>query len=248
MSTSSKLVMRFGALRRELAIKFQQVGVWGTCRLAALKMIRKLAKLASFRAQELHPFDIKYGTDTSSIVEVGNLDLADDRLKHAVRYQTAIMEVFLAMLSNLPIAYEDFVFIDLGSGKGRALLLASRHPFSAIIGVELSPTLNGVATSNIEKYNEELQRCQRIRSICADAGSFKLPLENLVLYLFNPFDDVVMREVADNIETSLLEKSRAIYVLYLKPEHRYIWDNMRSFERFKETTDYVIYRTHPTAS
>jgi hypothetical protein len=186
---------RFWALRRELAIKIQQVGVRETCKLAVRKLMRKLVWATPFSRQEIHPFDIKYGTDTSTIVEVGKLDMSDDRLKHAVRYQTAIMEVFLATISGLPITHEDFLFIDLGSGKGRALLIATRYPFAEIMGIELSPTLHTVACRNIEKYNDDSKRCQNVRSICADAGTFDLPLENLVLYLFNPFDAVVMGEL-----------------------------------------------------
>ena len=245
MTTISKSRGRLDALRREFAIKVQQVGLWQAARLAALKLLRKLGSLVFHGRQEMHPFDLKYGTETSGIVDIGKLDMSDDRVKHAVRYQTAIVEVFLAMLGDLAIVHDDFVLVDLGSGKGRALLLASRFPFSAIIGVELSPTLHEVACRNIEKFNADFQRCRRIRSVCADAGSFELPPENLVIYLFNPFDDVVMREVAANVAASLEAKPRQVYVLYLKPAHRHIWDNMALLTPFKETGDYVVYRTAP---
>src|SRR5206468_1648251 len=121
------------------------------------------------------PFDLKYGTDTSGIVEVGRLDIPTERVRHAVRYQTAIVEVFLAMIRDLAINHENFVFLDLGSGKGRALLLASQFPFSAVIGVELSRNLHAVACRNIKKYKGEFRCCQRVSSICTDAGEFELP-------------------------------------------------------------------------
>jgi hypothetical protein len=49
---------------------------------------------------------------------------------------------------------QDFTFIDLGSGKGRALLMASAYPFKRIIGVEFMPELHRVAQENIRKYTE----------------------------------------------------------------------------------------------
>lgn len=248
MAPISKQILRFSALRRQLAIKVQQVGVYETLKLAPLKLMGKLAGMARCGRQEQHPFDTKYGTDTSGIVELGLLDISDERLRHAVRYQTAIVEVFQAMISDLPIVHENYVFIDLGSGKGRALLLASRLPFKEIVGVELSPTLHAVACSNIRQYQAEDQRCRCLRSVCADAGRFELPPENLVIYMFNPFDNQVMREVTANVVKSLLAKPRHIWVLYLKPDYRELWDTVASLAAYKQTANYVIWRTAPIAS
>jgi len=49
---------------------------------------------------------------------------------------------------------KDFTLIDLGSGKGRVLLMASDYPFKRIIGVEFMPELHRVAEGNIRKYAE----------------------------------------------------------------------------------------------
>jgi len=49
----------------------------------------------------------------------------------------------------------DFTFVDLGSGKGRVLLMASHYPFKRIIGVEFIPELHQVAQENIRKYTEQ---------------------------------------------------------------------------------------------
>src|ERR1700676_2771797 len=81
----------------------------------------------------------------------------------------------------------DFVFIDLGSGKGRTLLMASDYPFRRIIGVELLPALHLAAEENIGKYRSESQKCFALESVCADATAFAFPAEPIVLYLFNPF-------------------------------------------------------------
>src|SRR5438045_5385838 len=83
--------------------------------------------------------------------------------------------------------FPEFVFLDLGSGKGRTLMMASDYPFQRIIGVELLPALNQVARENIALYKGESQKCLAIESICADATTFPLPAAPLVLYLFNPF-------------------------------------------------------------
>src|SRR5712691_7133679 len=57
-------------------------------------------------------------------------------------YQPTEPVLFEEMLASIKIDFRNFTFIDLGSGKGRVLLLASDYPFRQIVGVELLPALN----------------------------------------------------------------------------------------------------------
>jgi len=230
------------AMRREIRRKVGQVGIRGAF-MSALRKIFRLRKNNSASAQAIHPFDLKYGTDTSGIIESGALDIPEEAALHAVRYQTAIVEVFNKILSTLPLEDHNYVFVDLGSGKGRSLLLASQYPFKEIIGVELSPALHMTACENIRIYKDPAQRCHLIRSICDDATDFALPDEYLVFYLFNPFDDKVMRRVVSNIEQSFRCKPRMMYIAYLKPVCRKLWDQATFLRVFKETESFVIYET-----
>ena len=105
-------------------------------------------------------------------------------------YQPTEPAVFHEMLAALRDAattnFADFTFIDLGSGKGRTLLMASDYPFRRVLGVELLPALNRIAQENLAKYKSKSQKCFSLESICADASTFPLPEEPLVIYLFNP--------------------------------------------------------------
>src|SRR5580704_1717125 len=58
----------------------------------------------------------------------------------------------------------EFTFLDLGSGKGRTLLMASDYPFRRIIGVELLPSLDEIARENLRQYKSESQRCFAVES------------------------------------------------------------------------------------
>ena len=113
--------------------------------------------------------------------------------------------------------FGDFTFIDLGSGKGRTLLMASDYPFRRIIGVELLPSLHGIAQQNLRQYKSESQKCFALESVCGDATDFPLPEEPLVIFLFNPFPESGMRRVVANLEQSLRAHSRPVYVLYHNP-------------------------------
>jgi SAM-dependent methyltransferase len=113
--------------------------------------------------------------------------------------------------------FRDFTFVDLGSGKGRTLLMASDYPFRRIVGVELLPSLHQIAQQNLSQYKSDTQKCFAVESICADATTFPFPDDPLVIYLFNPFPETGMRQVFANLEKSLREHPRTVYVLYHNP-------------------------------
>ncbi|MFZ0769824.1 MAG: class I SAM-dependent methyltransferase [Candidatus Sulfotelmatobacter sp.] len=136
-------------------------------------------------------------------------------------YQPTEAVVFHEMMGALSAQagfdFRDFIFIDLGSGKGRTLLMASDYPFRRIVGVELLASLNGAALDNLSKYRSEAQKCFAIESICGDAAEFSFPVEPIVLFLFNPFPESGLRRVIANLEQSLRQHPRKIYVLYHNP-------------------------------
>lgn len=141
-------------------------------------------------------------------------------------YQPTEPAAFHEMLNTLQqspsrdetvLNFRDFTFIDLGSGKGRTLLMASDYPFHRIIGVELLPSLHQTAQQNLGQYKSDTQKCFALESICADATAFPFPTDPLVIYLFNPFPETGMRQVFANLKQSLREHPRGMYVLYHNP-------------------------------
>ena len=54
-------------------------------------------------------------------------------------YQPTDPALFQEMMASLPIEFDQFTFVDLGSGKGRTLLMASEYPFRKIAGGPLKP-------------------------------------------------------------------------------------------------------------
>jgi len=129
----------------------------------------------------------------------------------------AFREMLDALAADSDLNFPDFTFLDLGSGKGRTLLMASSHPFRRILGVELLPSLHQIARENLRHYTNEVQQCFSLESICADATTFPFPDEPLVLYLFNPFGESDLRRVVTNLGQSVHTNPRPIYVLYHNP-------------------------------
>jgi len=113
--------------------------------------------------------------------------------------------------------FTEYTFLDLGSGKGRTLLMASDFPFQRIVGVELLPSLHKFAQENISAYKSTSQQCFRLESVCADATRFAFPERPLLIYLFNPFPEAGLRRALANLRESLQPSPRPVYVLYHNP-------------------------------
>jgi hypothetical protein len=153
-------------------------------------------------------FDREHGVDTAGIVRLDELPFRHANKSHGVRYEAILPEAFDALLDGLPIGDGELTFVDLGAGKGRALLLASLLPFRRIVGVELSPELATVAAGNIERFASPRMRCLQLSVECADATTWEFPDEPLLVYLFNPFGEDLMRRVLANLDASLSRRPR----------------------------------------
>ncbi len=101
------------------------------------------------------------------------------------------------------------LFIDFGSGKGAAIIHAKRLGFKQAIGVEFAKELHEIAQKNIKAL-----RVKGVESIYEDATQFTLPKETSLIYFFNPFDEVVMQKVFDNIMKQKDNFENDVYVIY----------------------------------
>jgi SAM-dependent methyltransferase len=166
----------------------------------------------------VHPFDLQYGVETSGLIFAEELLTGSRKDLFNTGYHGVPPSVFRQVLHRLQLDFEKYTFVDLGSGKGRALLLASEYPFHAIAGVELSPKLHSVAVANIANYRGSAQRCGAIRSIEADATQYSFPDGPLLVYLWNPFEAPVFSSVVANLEATLARDPREVYIVYIQPD------------------------------
>jgi hypothetical protein len=156
-------------------------------------------------------------------------------------YQPTDPALFQEMLASLSVDFRNFTFIDIGSGKGRTLLMASDYPFRRIIGIELLPELHRVAEENIRKYKSDSQRCLAIESICADARKFVFPPEPTLIYLFNPLPEPGLMQVISDLEHSSQEHPRAIFVLYHNPVLEHVLAESKQLTKIAGTTQYSVF-------
>jgi SAM-dependent methyltransferase len=160
----------------------------------------------------------RFGLETTEVVELSKLDLADEARNNYIPSSWGTMK---RIAQTREITPRD-VFVDFGSGKGRMVFLAAQYPFKRVVGIELAADLHHVAQANIARNRERL-RCPDVQLVNQDVLSFPIPDDMTFAYFFNPFTGNVFTSVADNIGASLQRNPRRLTIVYTNPVmHEYL--------------------------
>jgi hypothetical protein len=154
-------------------------------------------------------------------------------------------EMIETVQRNIGGSLSELTFVDLGSGKGRTLLMASDFPFRRIVGVELLPSLHRIAEENLAQYESESQRCFALQAVCSDATIFPMPEEPLLLYLFNPFPEPGLRRAIENLKASPQNHPRPAYLLYHNPLLEHVLAEDAFLTKIAGTHQYSIFSAIP---
>lgn len=195
------------------------------------------------KRREISEFDVGHDSDTDKIREIGSLDIESENVKHAKRYQPSPQEFATRIINSLPIDHREFFFLDFGAGKGRVLLIAAQLPFAAVIGIEFSKELCAVANDNINRMSPEKQIAARLECHYEDATRYLLPEVPLVCYFYNPFNQLIMHIVLGRLLSSLRDSPREIYIIYVEPKHRNVFDSEACFDVVEDDNSHVVYHT-----
>ena len=183
-----------------------------------------------------HPFDEKFGVRTSGLVAGRHLKSGHPHDRLATAYYGIAPSIFQAMVrrwrkSRPGAPIEDFSFIDIGAGMGRAVLLAAQLPFREAIGVELNPTLVRIARRNLSVWRASGRAQSPMKMICSDAAAFTLPAGPCLAFLFNPFGAPVMRRMLAAWSKSLAGRAGQLDILYVNNEQEHVLEGQDGFLR-----------------
>lgn len=187
--------------------------------------------------------DRRYGIDTRGIVEAHEVDHVGEHGAQSNGHEPIQRLLFEQMLDAAAPDYRASTFIDFGSGKGRALILAAHRPFRNVVGVEFSPALHAIAESNAARFRLRMPDAAPIELRCEDAALTAIPHSPLVCFFYNPFGEVVMRKVLENLRASLITRPRHVIVIYRNPVHSNLLDHADFLEMEASTPDYRLYRS-----
>ena len=172
----------------------------GLVRNLAVRLIHRIQEIPQRGFPELRDypsdFDRQYHVNTSGIVWLTNP--FSKNFTHGIRYQACSPDACRWAIESAKISASDFCFVDVGCGKGRALIVASFYDFPHLIGVDYSGRLCRQARSNLARCGVAPGRCEIVR---ADAATYDFPDGNLFVFLNNPFDAVIIHAVLERLKS-----------------------------------------------
>lgn len=183
--------------------------MWNLAR-RSLRRARSLARRAIEASLER-----RYGLDTADHVYLEDFGLeTEERVWQDPSNWVALRRA----LARLAPSGAD-VFVDYGSGLGRALVVASGFPFRRVIGVEISEAMNERARANIARVASRA-RAGSVEVVTADALEFDPPADLTVAYFYCPFVGDVFDRVVQRLLRSLDAHPRPLRLVYNYPlEH-----------------------------
>ena len=196
-------------------------------------------------AREGRQFDQFFHLETTKWVQAGSLDVPSELLTRVKRYEPTPVSLLRSMLQSLPIEHSEFVFIDIGAGKGRALMVAGEFHFQKLIGIEISQQLSEIAQRNLAAFQAHFADNLPVEWVTGDARGYVFPPRPLVVYLYNPFDGSVLDVVVRNVEKVINEHRREVFVIYYNPVFRNSFEACPSFAVYRDVreSNYVIFRS-----
>lgn len=160
----------------------------------------------------------KYAINTTGADELHHLNKIGIDISHATIYMPVSYFLLEEIFQQLPPSPRNH-FLDIGSGKGRALCVAAHHGFGQVTGIDFSKKLCDLASENLQKTKEKTPSLQ-FKVINNDAFYYEIPANTDCIFLFNPFDEIIMNAVVQNIRKSLHQHPRKLSIVYVNPLHK----------------------------
>lgn len=163
-------------------------------------------------------FDKYYGLDTVSWATNELVPL--NQRENASPYQPTRSGSFQALLEEIKPPPK-LIFIDIGSGKGKVLLMAEKYGFNCVKGIELSSGLSVIADENIKKYRKKkgVSKTQ-ITTLNLNVLDYTFnEKQGYVIFMFNPFDEYIMRKLIKKIIKEF-DFNLPLVIIYRNPKYK----------------------------
>jgi SAM-dependent methyltransferase len=193
-------------------------------------------------AAPVHPFDAAHGVETGGLIPAGDLVTGHSSDAHVTAYYGVAPSILRGLVelwaeASPSHARERYSFVDIGAGKGRAMLVASELGFRQVIGIELNPEMADIAERNMERWNrsraedETAERAAPVRVVEMDALEFEFPAGPCVAFLFHPFEAPLLKRLLRRMEAQFSKRPGDLDVLYVNAECAAVFDANPAFER-----------------
>jgi len=175
-------------------------------------------KIAWYKIKQEIKGEKKYGINTTGADELFKLEKQGIDISHATIYMPVSYTLLEEILEQLPSGICNH-FLDIGCGKGRALCVAAHKGFKQVTGLDFAKDLCDAAKENLAITKQKVPGFEH-KIINNDAFYFEIPDDVDCIFFFNPFDEIIMSAVVNNIFTSLQNNPRRLHIIYVNPLHK----------------------------
>lgn len=190
-------------------------------------------------------YDWRRGTRTAGWVALEEFSIESPNRDRGRAYQATPAFAFAKLMQKVAIPREAG-FVDFGCGKGRVLLLAADQGFRRVVGIEFASELVVAAKENTERWRAARGSPCDFHVVEGDVLHYKIDPQDRVFFFFNPFDDVILDGVLDNIERSLELAPREAWIIYHNPLEGARIDARTRFQRLARHSfwgnEFAVYR------
>lgn len=157
-------------------------------------------------------YEKKYGVKTAGMKRNGSVQF--------YHYQGAGYWVLLKILPQFFEQTQTFTFFDIGCGKGRAVFVAESCGYKKLVGIDLDEELVLKANENLKIYKR--RRDTNIEFLKSNALDYDYKNEPTVYFLFNPFNEHILKKVVEKIVSATKSET---YFIYMNPKHAKAFNN-----------------------
>ena len=150
------------------------------------------------------------GVKTQKIIELSDLGL-DPSV--GVRYECVSYNLLKEELL-FASKFDYKVFVDIGCGLGRPLIVAEEQGFKDLYGIDISEKLINSCGENLKSKGIKANLS------CCDIDDYLLPEGDITIFLFNPFGEIKMRNLINQIE----KRNGNSFVIYHNPIFESLFD------------------------
>jgi SAM-dependent methyltransferase len=195
-----------------------------------------------------HPFDLAHGVETGGLIPAGELITGHPNDEHVTAYYGVAPSILRTLVTLWretapPHPIDRYTFIDIGAGKGRAILVASELPFRQVIGNELNPAMADIAQRNLDhwidthahSYDPTAPPHAPIRLVEQDVLDFDFPKSPCLCFLFHPFEAPLMKKFLRRLERQFAKRppnaESALDILYVNAECAAVFNANPAFQQ-----------------
>ena len=182
-----------------------------------------------------HPFDIEHKTTTYGFLPRWLLRSGGSADAHVTAYAGCQPSCLRRALSVIPQP-DSYTFVDLGCGKGRALIVASELPFRRVFGIELAAGLVAVARRNAKVIRRSHPERTEIEVVHGDATAVGLPDGSLVVFLYHSFGPELIARMLARIKQAAAGQAGPTFLIYENPVYGAMVDADEAFTRWHAET------------